>query len=179
MSSVDKVGSNIGPHLRDLVDGIVEIRRENIALAEDIKEYKAELKEKDVPVSATLAIAKDLKKNSDDDRQTALDSTNTARELNGLPPLAVTTATDAVDSDHKTFVVGRVKQILAIEADIAANKEEIKERLKKAKKEFSFVPSVVEMLVTFQIDDEAYKKHNDNYALLDSYVDAYDKASKA
>jgi uncharacterized protein (UPF0335 family) len=163
---------NLASIIKGIVDELTELEREKIALNEDAKEYRQEMKEKGWPVTELIALAKSEKEESDADRAEAFDRYNRARGMLGLTILSEGDR-GTTDADARQ----RAVEVVRIGAEVKEITKTQKDRLKAAKKDHKLAPRILKQLVQFQIDPEKWDGIKQSNTLLEAYVDAYDSVS--
>jgi uncharacterized protein (UPF0335 family) len=154
--------------LRDFVSQLYDLKKEEASAKEDRKDLVEEMKAKDLPVAAMLA----LLKRDDEKVEGQLEAQRKAGAILGI---TVYTEVDeeelAVDEAEVIFAKDRINAIRETDADLERIKKEIKDKLAEVKSA-GFVTKVVTLLVDFRLDPDKREAFSTNTLLVEKYLEA-------
>jgi len=163
-----QIGNNAVPLLRDFVSQLYDLKKEEASAKEDRKDLVEEMKAKDLPVAAMLALLKR-------DEEKVEGQLEAQRKAGAILGITVYTEVDeeelAVDEAEVIFAKDRIEAIRETDADLERIKKEVKDKLAQVKKD-GFVPKIVMMLVDFRLDPDKQTAFSTNSLLVEKYLEA-------
>lgn len=172
MEEAMQIGANHAAVLQGFIDQLAEIAAEKQEFSDDIREFRKELREKELPVAEMLSLAR-ASKRSDDDKIADAAKDRLARQVLGLPVFRKdrVPGTKDLDAEVITLARRRVEEILSIgeEKKLLGVREG---EVMAAAKEAGFLPKILRKVVAFRVNPDKRTAFDKDAGLIKAYLEA-------